>query len=1288
MTRRYEGFVLGSALLVLDTFTGEVRRIAEPSADPDAGDTAATSLPPALAQLAQGSTTVPAKPQTVVEENTADPFDREVALTYPYPIARAWSALLAESDPRMQCKLMVDTFTAVLKMLALQVASEYLHATDVRSPQVNQTLARDLRRPLISAWNLVLQRTLPALRDAGVTLFAPEVEQAYRTLETKCRERFLVTTTYEDASGETRSRTKKLGKIQALISYRNSLAHGFNQSRARAQREVDTYLPLLREILRETRFLARYELWHVRTTEGRAEGMRLHGATPTGGFSPIDPVDLDPTISPLFLRHPSTGDTLPLFAFFDVDTVEEGGLPGMGKDVLLFEGNTKRTVIYVSASGEHVEKASRLAHWRALLARKALDVALLTADSLTREALSAAAGRVSAGSVEALVQSGKYLREATIDRACLAETLSRFEAGQRTGLVVGGSSGIGKSSFIARCVDRWQETGHVVAFYRASTLSRPEVGQRLLRDLGVSNSLPYLEEFLAAAAPLFAETDHRFLLVVDAVNEFPGEVPALVRELDALIHQAQHHPWFRVVASVREGTQRRLPPDARFGARGLGPYVTVDEVVDGETRPVPVARLQPVTEDEVAALYDAYRSYRVVDPDDPDDPGVASFCPQTAFAELDPKGHTRTLLREPLMARLVMAAHHRRALPGNLRVDAAMKLYLETAVVEAGTAGGGFPDRQRFLQRLVKELDRASTDSLPRDALAAMPGLRPLFGSFQRDSPYIQLLELGVLLEEWRDDECYVRFAFDRMLEHLLAERLDPRVQSAADALALAERALAFPSLRGVLGVILARACDEGRARLVTELLDATDGAEVPVAVADLVTATVTDLVVRLGIDGAPGLSSLLATLQETPSAADVEMLCAAADDLSRLGVVAALESVLEALDAESKSLGESGPRAKAALRLAARANMIGDRHRTTRLLQEVLDHTSPEQGFRQQVQARGLLGVLAHNRGDWAEAETTINLALKHARDSGFRDLEALNIHRLGHIVRLQGNYDKAESLLQASLAIKEELGDNAGIGISYGQLGTLAKNRGDHEEADRLYRASLAIKQELGDKSGIGEAYSRLGTLAAARGHEEEARALLQTALDMQADIGDASGSAMTRFNLACLAWECFDFEDARDLWLEGIREGQALQKPDHELEAYCKLAMLSLDPPDDSVSQIARLLQTVDTPRNRLLASSAQLCLAARETESGNVLQPLLSQVREASNAMPGTPHIEDSAAPGLWMAARALSRLGDVEQARQVAMEAEAIAAGRRWPHAAELAAFLQGSSQADTALPTT
>ena len=56
----------------------------------------------------------PARPA----EPERTPFDREVLASYPYPIAATYRAFLDEPDPRQRCKLLVDTFTNLLKMWA------------------------------------------------------------------------------------------------------------------------------------------------------------------------------------------------------------------------------------------------------------------------------------------------------------------------------------------------------------------------------------------------------------------------------------------------------------------------------------------------------------------------------------------------------------------------------------------------------------------------------------------------------------------------------------------------------------------------------------------------------------------------------------------------------------------------------------------------------------------------------------------------------------------------------------------------------------------------------------------------------------------------------------------------------------------------------------------------------------------------------------------------------------------------------------------------------------------
>jgi hypothetical protein len=243
MEKRYEGFLASNGLYVLDTFSGEVKFISHEgivATKPELTNTISSSLI-----------------QTTVNSDKKEftSFEQEVVSAYPYLIARPFSDLLSETDPRMKCKLMVDTFTAVLKYMSLQLASEYIRAPELKDVQIHQTLTKDLSRPLISAWNLLIARSLPVFKDKGIRLFSPEIKTAYEKLESKCKDPFLVTQSYSDENGNIKNKTKKLGKIQALINYRNGLAHGFNQSKERAQKEFDEYYPLLAEILQEVLYI-------------------------------------------------------------------------------------------------------------------------------------------------------------------------------------------------------------------------------------------------------------------------------------------------------------------------------------------------------------------------------------------------------------------------------------------------------------------------------------------------------------------------------------------------------------------------------------------------------------------------------------------------------------------------------------------------------------------------------------------------------------------------------------------------------------------------------------------------------------------------------------------------------------------------------------------------------------------------------------------------------------------------------------------------------------------------
>ena len=189
-------------------------------------------------------------------------------------------------------------------------------------------------------------------------------------------------------------------------------------------------------------------------------------------------------------------------------------------------------------------------------------------------------------------------------------------------------------------------------------------------------------------------------------------------------------------------------------------------------------------------MYDKYRDFQFKDPDDPEAPGIYRFRPKTQFNELNQEGSTAALMSHPMMMRIILSAYHRKPLPDQLHYDDVMKLYMEDVVEEKNSTSGSFPERRAFLRNLVREMDKQESDSIARDDLYTVPALVPAMSNPQKDSPYVQLLDLGVILEEWDGDDCYVRFCFDRLLEFMLAEMLEKQVKSDNDIVRLEERVL------------------------------------------------------------------------------------------------------------------------------------------------------------------------------------------------------------------------------------------------------------------------------------------------------------------------------------------------------------------------------------------------------------------------------------------------------------------------------------------------------------------
>lgn len=1271
---RFAGFPSHDGLLVLDTLTGEVVLVPYDGGEPRVRRRAiadATTIEPILAPVLAAEWVAAAPPAA------RSAFDAEVIATYPMPVAATYLRYLEEPDPRTRCRLLVETFTNLLKLWAFQVASEYLEAEGVRDPAVNESLARDFQRPLISAWNLALHRTLPALREGGVPLFAPDLALVYEQLESRCRDPFAVTLHYEDGAGNARTKQSRLGKITAFIKYRNSLAHGYSQTADRATEELERYGPLLVELLQAARFMTRCPLYRVVAAgPGPGSAVRLMGAHPSG-----EPETLPPGTygSRFVLRDEASGRVLPLHVFVDA---------GADSDVLLFEGYTSHTIVYVSTRGERIERETTAVRWAELLARKAMPARVLAASSVSAEHLRAAADRRTVSTLQSMQASGRYLPEASVDRADAQEWLAQFEQGDFRGLVIAGESGGGKSTLIARYAERRRAAGDVVLFYRASLLTDTDLQARIVRDLGVRET--YFEDLLTAIEHCVrgaGDGAPRLFVMVDGVNEFPADPAGLVRAIDALVAQAASYTWMRVAVTVRSAAYERLPPDARFGRVPDARYLEVEEQRGETVTRTPLMRLGPFPPEAVGELYERYRNYRQRDPQDPADEGVYVFRPLTAFADLAQDGSTRALFRNPLMLRLVLAAFHRRELPSQLSHDEAFGLYVAHVVVERDNPAGAFPQRLGFLRSLVAELDARSTDTVRREDLYKVDSLRAALQNPHRDSPYVQLLDLGILQEEWHDDQCWVRFAFDGFFEFLLAELHDQRIDTVVALVVRARRALGFRNLRGALVVVLRRACREGRVQLLADAVRDPSG-EQDEQLGLLLRELAREALAHLARARDPSFDRALAAATASPARVVAQLLLDLFDQLFVIGETSAAQQCAELAAATCEALGWQAGVAAALLRLGNVQQQHGDSERALVTLADAsrraLEADDPLQSHRIDV-LRGRVHLL---RSEFDLAAPLF--------DAAYAGLSAVGVPRdaadarrgQASVAGHRGDLAAKERLLADAYELSRQAGDQHGASKALNNLGMAYTQGGEFARAEDHFRRALAISESLGARGSIAIALMNLAGLAHLQGRgAAETRPLYERALRIFEELGHHQGVTVTVMELGVLAHSDGDIAQARELYGRALRLREQRGDAPGVVESLWSCVSAALDAGDRSSAEplfarLARLAADAPSPTLAARVAALEVRLAAR-TRSSSALERALPRL-EAMHASIGHPDwgtvfgivasTIDGPASAYLDAAELLAHTGDAPAARRCLRAARSAVGTKRYHRVAELDAL--------------
>lgn len=1117
---RFEVVRYEKGILLVDLVTGEVRRIPFDGLPSEVlpsqvlpSDTRPGTIAAPAAEVSSSGTLASPVPFDAPAENPSgttdvspwlepgDDLGRDVLAAYPYPIASAWSRFLGEQDARVQRWALVDVFVCALKTWSFFAVSLYLRS-GLRDEKADELIVQGMRRPLLSVWSLALDQILPLLRDHGGLSFAPEAETAWRALS---REKVVL--------AQSRS---KVSPVLALLSFRNEMAHGLQSDMARARDDVRAMEPQVRRLLEAQRFLTRYGLHRAAGFDGSMlKTERWVGARPPILSRPMPNTDPDVALGQYFLRSSADESVLPLLELVTSppsasDAETASALPPMG----LFEGYGKRACVYVSLGGERWESETPRERWGRRIRDRSSGPPRVALTSTTVDGLREAAGRTTRAALRSLESSGVTVPEAYVPRPFLDAAVDRLEHGEFRAMVVAGDLGSGKTSWLADLARRRLDEGHLVLFYRGSTLVHADVNSRIVRDLGLREEQLYVEDVLFHLDPRLP-TESFFYVLVDGVDQSPAGAKELIEHLDALVAQIAPFRSVKVVATVREGAYRRLPRGSRFGARAEGRYLVPDTARSESVRPSECFHLALFEPSEVREAYEKSRAaaeairVRPGGEEGVGAPRVATFRPLTGFDELRPEGSTVALMREPLLLRLILEAYDGRRVRSDLSVAEVMDVFVRKVVLPDDDPFVAAP-RRAFLTALARLFDEAGKDAVALEALYDRADLRAAALNPERESPFVQLLELGVLQEVLDGEAASIRFTTNRLLTYFLLQQYDKAVDTFGGLVHLARRSLAFPALRDVLAEMLAKTVRDEREPWVVELVAHVAASErTEPTLVELVSEALATLFSQLAQLDGRALPPLLEGFVEHPAAAARDAMVRAADVAIARGDLAGAEMLADAALSVAGRLDDEDGIARAYLvrsrlrlhrdqrdaalsdAMEARRHVPSDDTDTgmtavqlvirllverndldeaARLLEGRAERAEARSEWRDAAELLLLEGRVAFGRGDTPHRLVCDARALELAQRADDPSLVSRASNNLALVYKALGRKEEAAHHFDVALAAKRKLGDTKSLATSLLNAGAFHLDLGDGpERAAQLFREAEAGFRRIGYAVGI---------------------------------------------------------------------------------------------------------------------------------------------------------------------------------------------------------------------------
>lgn len=137
-------------------------------------------------------------------------------------------------------------------------------------------------------------------------------------------------------------------------------------------------------------------------------------------------------------------------------------------------------------------------------------------------------------------------------------------------------------------------------------------------------------------------------------------------------------------------------------------------------------------------------------------------------------------------------------------------------------------------------------------------------------------------------------------------------------------------------------------------------------------------------------------------------------------------------------------------------------------------------------------LGIVATNRGRYAEAEEYCMKSLAKFQALGESFSATYVRNQLGELARLQGDYEEAGKFYEENIKTRQEQHNLVGLAVPTCNLAWVALHSGNHQKAKALFEEGMRLYDEYGNKNGVTISLSGFASLLGVTGRPEQAARL----------------------------------------------------------------------------------------------------------------------------------------------------------------------------------------------------